>query len=178
MKLDIKRSMQIVGWSLAGLFALYMIAPICFVLLPWLSFRSYKTERQPEAAKLIAEFHHRFNAGDFDAICRDAYKCSDFPSLRQDWQSVLEETRNRGGAFKSIVQSDIQVYIEPPAVRATYVSSFEKTNCTEIFDFKDFDLKDGRVARGPLKIISYRVLIDGKQIPPPQGKGDDAGKLD
>ena len=54
-------------------------------------------------------------------------------------------------------------------MRATYVSTFEKGEGTEIFDLNDFDapLKDGRVTRGPLKIVSYRVLIDGRQIPAP-----------
>jgi hypothetical protein len=116
----------------------------------WSDFHKASVRRQREAEELIAQFHQRFNAGDFDAICRDAYKCSEFQNLRKDWQAALEETRNRGGAFRRVLHSDIKVYIEPASVRADVVSAFEKAELREIFVMKDYD--------GPLKIVTYQTV--------------------
>jgi hypothetical protein len=111
-------------------------------------------------------------------VCEAVYRCSLSTLARESWNSYVQQVRARAGSFRDVTSSEVQVSFEPPGVRATYVSSFEKTECKEIFDLMGFDLplQDGRLIRGPLKIVSYRVLIDGKQIPPPQGKGDDVGK--
>jgi hypothetical protein len=71
-----------------------------------MGFEMTKVRQKSEAERIIAQFHKRLNAGDFEAICHDAFKCSEFPNLRQDWQSALEDTRNRGGAFRSVLRAD------------------------------------------------------------------------
>ena len=147
--MDSKRKRS--GLLIGGLFAgLILLVPACLVLWMWLSFRTHRIAQEREAARLVAEFHRRFNANDLDAIRRDAYKCSDLLNLRQDWQRLLDDTRNRGGTFRGVVRSDIDVYIEPPSVRADVLSSFEKGEVREIFIMKDYD--------GPLKIISYQTV--------------------
>jgi|SRR5215472_4125905 len=150
MKPNLKRTVQIVGCSLAALFVLYMLMPVFFVFVLWVSSASYKAKRVPEAAKLIAEFHHRFNAGDFDGICRQAYKCGELPNIREQWQFLLQDTRNRGGAFKRVIRSDINAHIEPSGVRAIVTSSFEKGELRELFEMKGYG--------GPLQIESYKVM--------------------
>jgi hypothetical protein len=142
-----KRTGMLVSILFAGL---VLLVPVCLMLWMSLSFRTYRIAQGHEAARLVAEFHQRFNAHDLDAICRDAYKCSDFPNLRQDWQRLLDDTRNRGGTFRGLVRSDIDVSIEPFSVRADVLSSFEKGEVREIFIMKDYD--------GPLRIVSYQVV--------------------
>ena len=129
---------------------LFLVLFACFVFRMWHEFRSHRIAQQQEATRLIAQFHRRLNEGDLEAICRDAYRCGDLPNLRQDWQRLLGDTRNRGGTFRSVVRSDIDVYIEPPSVRADVLSSFEKGQVREIFIMKDYD--------GPLKIVSYQTV--------------------
>lgn len=120
----------------------------------WLGFQPYKAKRETEAARLIAEFHQRFNAGDLDAICRDAYKCNEIAGLRQDWQSTIEETRSRGGAFQRVVRSDFRVTMESIFVRADVVSSFENARLHEMFVIRNYD--------SPMQIVSYKVVLDDK----------------
>jgi hypothetical protein len=129
----------------------------CVVFRIWYDFRSYRITHQREAARLIAEFHHRFNDRDLAAICRDAYRCSDLPGLRQDWQRLLDDTRNRGGMFRSVVQSDINVYVEPPSVWANVDSSFGKGELREIFMMKDYE--------GGLKIFTYKTVTKEEATP-------------
>jgi hypothetical protein len=133
---------------------LIVLAPVGVWLLAWLTFQPHRITRQREATRLIAEFHQRFNEHDLDAICRDAFTCSELPSLRQDWQALLENTRNRVGIFRGVIRSDIRVYIEPPGVRANIVSSFEKGELREIFEMKEFE--------GPLKIVTYQTVTEEK----------------
>jgi hypothetical protein len=115
-----------------------------------MGFEMTKVRQKSEAERIIAQFHKRLNAGDFEAICHDAFKCSEFPNLRQDWQSALEDTRNRGGAFRSVLRSDIKVSIEPASVHADVVSAFEKAELREIFVMKDYN--------GPLRIVVYQTV--------------------
>jgi hypothetical protein len=115
-----------------------------------MGFEITKVRQKSEAERIVAQFHQRLNAGDFEATCHEAYKCSEFPNLRQDWQAALEDTRNRGGAFRRVLHSDIKVYIEPPSVRANVVSSFERGELRELFLIKDFD--------GPLQIVTYKAV--------------------
>jgi hypothetical protein len=143
-----KRTVMLIGGIFAGLLVL---VPAGLWLWMWLSFRSYRIARQLEATRAVADFHQRFNAHDLDAICRNAYKCGELPNLKQDWQSVLEDARNRGGAFKRVLRSDIQVSVEPPSVRADVVSLFEKGELRELFVLNDFD--------GPLKITTYGTVF-------------------
>ena len=105
--------------------------------------------RQREAADVIAQFHQRFNAGEFNKICDDAFACRGSTDLRKAWQALLEDVRNRAGSFRSVSHSDIKVYIEPPSVQANVVSVFEKTELRETFVMNDYD--------GPLRIITYKT---------------------
>ena len=143
-----KRAVVWIGGIFTGLLVL---VPAGLWLWMWLSFRSHRIDRQLEATRVVADFHQRFNAHDLDAICRNAYKCGESPNLKQDWQSALEDTWNRGGAFKRLLRSDIQVYVEPPSVRADVVSLFEKGELRELFVLNDFD--------GHLKITSYGTVF-------------------
>ena len=138
--------------------ALILAAPLSLGIWIWRDFHQALVREQHQTADVIMQFHERFNARDFDAICREAYKCSESPNLRQDWQSALEDTRNRGGAFRNVLRSDIKVFIEPASVRADIVSAFEKTELREIFEMRNFD--------GPLRIISYRTVTkDASGVP-------------
>jgi hypothetical protein len=51
----------------------------------------------------------------------------------------LQEVQSRAGAFKSVVKPEVMVYIEPPSVRADFVSSFEKRETREIFVMRQSD---------------------------------------
>jgi hypothetical protein len=139
---------RLVVATLAGLI---LLVPVCLWLVMWVGLRPHRIAQQREATSLIRDFHKRFNAGDLDAICRSAYKCSELPNLKQDWQAALEDTRNRGGAFKRVLRSDIQVFIEPPSVRADVVSLFEKGELRELFVMNDFN--------GSLKIATYGTVF-------------------
>jgi len=150
MKPNLNRTVQIVGCSLAALFVLYMLTPVFFPFVVLVSSASYRAKRVREGAKLIAEFHQRFNAGDYEGICREASGCKEFPNLREQWQFLLQDTRNRGGTFKRVIRSDIHAYIEPSGVRANVTSSFEKGELRELFEMKGYG--------GPLQIESYKVM--------------------
>ena len=156
-------------WILGLTLGLVVGLPAFFVLLVWRDFHIYRIRQQRETVNVIQRFHDGYNAGQLDSVCEAVYGCSLSPSARESWNSYVRLVRNRAGSFRTVSSSEVQVHIEPPGVRATYVSSFEKTECTEIFDLKDFDvpLQNGVVTRGPLKIVGYHVLIDGKLISPP-----------
>jgi hypothetical protein len=139
-------------WTIAFLSALVLAAPLSFGIWIWNDFHGAGLRKQREAADIIARFHQRLNSGDFDAICRYAYRCSEFPNLRQDWQAALEATRERGGAFRSVIRSDIKVTIEPSSVHADVVSLFEKAQLHETFEMKEYD--------GPLRIIKYQEVAE------------------
>jgi hypothetical protein len=143
-----KRRLIIAVWTLAGLLVL---VPVSLFLIASPGFRHHSIAQQHEATRLVAEFHQRYNAHDFEGICREAFKCSESPNVREGWQLVLQDTRNRGGSFRDVVRSDIQVTTEPPSVRADVVSSFEKGQIREIFTMNDFD--------GTLKIASYNLVF-------------------
>jgi hypothetical protein len=136
--------------ALGTLAGLVVVVPVSLFLVISFGFRHHRIARQREAAHLVAEFHQRYNAQNFDAICRDAFKCSEFPKLQEAWQLVLQDTRNRGGSFVKVVRSDIDVSIEPPSVRADVVSSFQKGAMREIFVMKD--------GNGPLQIATYNLV--------------------
>ncbi len=157
--------------KIAEWFGIVGLAILILIVSVWIhaqySFQVLRREKSYEAESVLQKFHDGFNTGQLDRICEAAIGCS-VPSIgREGWDSYIKRVRDRAGLFRTVRTSNIRVYIEPPGVHVTYVSSFEKTECTEIFDLKDFDLKDGVVIGGPLKIVGYRVLIDGKQIPPP-----------
>jgi hypothetical protein len=129
---------------------LTLAVPAFFGLRIWSDLRASRLRQEREAVTVIAQFHQRLNAHDFDAICRDADKGSDFPNLRQDWRILLGDVRNRLGSFKSVRGSEIKVFIEPPSVRGDIVSLFEKGEQREIFVMKEFDER--------LKIVTYRTV--------------------
>jgi hypothetical protein len=159
---------QIAKWlGIVALAYLGLFASLWIYLL--YSPNPHREKSKREAESVVQRFHEGYNAQKLDTICEVAYGCSVPSAGREGWDSYLRQVRNNAGRFNSVASSDIRVSIEPPGVRATYVSSFEKTECTEVFDLHGFDvpLKDGRVTQGPLKIIGYRVFVDGKQIPVP-----------
>jgi len=130
--------------SLAVLLSLYLAASFAF--------RRHTAEREREAIRVVAEFHQHYNAQDFEAICRSATKCSELDNVREGWRQVVQDTRDRGGAFKGIIRSDVHVYVEPPSVQADVVSSFEKGELREIFVMNDFD--------GQLKMTTYNLVFN------------------
>ena len=138
-------------WTIGLISTFVLAAPLSLCIWVWTDFHKARMRQQHEAEEVISQFHQRFNARDFDAICRDAFKCGDFLNLRQDWQSALEDTRNRGGGFKMIVRSNVRVVIEPPSVQANVVSPFEKGELTEVFYMRHVD-------SGPLQIVTYKVV--------------------
>jgi hypothetical protein len=159
---------QIAKWlGMLGLICLALFASLWIFLL--YSPSPYREKNKAEAESVVQKFHDGYNADQLDKVCEAVYGCSLSSSVKDSWNSYVQQVRDRAGSFKSVTSSKVQVYIEPPGVRATYVSSFEKTECTEIFDLHGFDvpLKDGGSTQGPLKIMRYRVLIDSKQIPVP-----------
>jgi hypothetical protein len=139
-------------WAIGLLSALVLAAPLSFGIWIWNDFHGAGLRKQREAAVIIARFHQRLNSGDFDAICRDAYRCSEFSNLRQDWQVALEAAREQSGAFRSVLRSDIKVSIEPSSVHADVVSMFEKARLDETFEMKEYD--------GPLRIIKYQEVAE------------------
>jgi hypothetical protein len=159
---------QITKW-LAILGLTFLVLVVSLWIYARYSFQVFQQAKTRETASVVQRFHEGYNAQQLDEICEVAYGCS-VPSFgREGWGSYLRQVRNDVGRFNNVTSSVIRVHIEPPGVRATYVSSFEKTECTEVFDLTFFDspLKDRRLTYGPLKIVGYRVLIDGKQIPAP-----------
>lgn len=126
---------------------LVLAVPLFLYRWIWVSRHSGRIEKETEAEQLVEQFHRQYNARDFEAICRAAYKRGEYPILKEDWRLAVEDSRNHGGAFKNILRSDIRAFTEPPSVRADIVSSFEKGEMREIFTMNDFD--------GPLRIVTY-----------------------
>ena len=138
-------------WTIGRI--ILMISPVLFLYgLAWHGFHAKKVSEERETASVIARFHERLNAADFDGICDLAYGCADSVKVRGDWRLVLENVRNRGGAFKSVVKPNILVSFEPFSIRADYISSFEKMPIREIFAMRELD--------GHLKIASYRTVTE------------------
>jgi hypothetical protein len=144
-------------WIVGLLSALILAVPAFFALLIWRDFHVSRVRQEREAVSAVAQFHKRFNAGEFDKICDDAFACPDSADLRQAWHSVLHGVRSRAGAFKSVVKPEVIVFIEPPSVRADTVSSFEKGEIEEIFVMRHPD-------EGCLKIVTYQTVT--KEEPP------------
>jgi hypothetical protein len=130
---------------------------VSFLSFWWHGLHTFKIDQIREAARVIQQFHRRFNAGEFDKICEEAFGCSG--QARSDWNAVLHEVKDRGGQFKAEKNTDIKAYIEPFSVFATYDSSFEKTEIKEIFILKRFD--------GQLRIFTYQTVAkpSGSSVP-------------
>lgn len=168
-----KRTFRLIGWSLAGLIVL---TPVCLWFLAWLTFRPYRIKKQREAESVVLKFHDGYNTNQLDKVCEAVYGCSFSSSAKEDWQSYIQKVRDLGGSFKAVTHSTIEVSIEPSGVRATYVSAFEKGECTEIFDLRNHaePSEDRSLKPGPLRIDAYRASINGKPVPPP-GRRDGGG---
>ena len=137
-------------WIVVLLLALTLAVPAFFALRIWTDFQASRLRQEREAVSAIAQFHQRFNAGEFDKICDDAVACPGSTDLRQAWHSILQEVRSHAGAFKSVVKPQVMVFIEPPSVRADFVSSFEKGEIREIFVMRHSDEQ--------LKIVTYQTV--------------------
>ena len=122
----------------------------------WHSFRTARIKEEKEIAVAIEKFHQRLNDKDFIKICEEAYGCSDSNIVREGWNSVLQKVWDRAGRFQAVKNSDIRVYIEPPSLHATYISSFEKSDVKEIFLLR-------RTADGTIRIVSYQTVT--KELP-------------
>ncbi len=138
--------------------ALVLVVPAFFALLIWRDFHASRIGQEREAVSAIAQFHQRFKAGEFDKICDDAFACARSTDLRQAWYSVLQEVRNRAGAFKSVVKPEVMVFIEPPSVRANFLSSFEKGEIKEIFVMRHSDER--------LKIVTHQTVTKEEPASP------------
>ncbi len=145
-------------WIVGLLLALILVVPAFFALLIWRDFHASRIRQEGEAVSAIAQFHQRFNAGEFDKICDDAFACASSTDLRQAWYSVLQEVRSRTGAFKSVVKPEVTVFIEPPSVRANFISSFEKGEIKEIFVMRHSDER--------LKIVTYQTVTKEEPASP------------
>lgn len=170
---DRKHTVRLIGWSFAGLI---VVTPVCLWLLAWLTLRPYRIKEQREAENVVQKFREGYSADRLDKICEAVYGCSLSSSAREDWHSYVQKVRELAGSFQFVKHSKIEVSIEPPGVRAIYVSAFEKGECTEVFDLEDYaePLKDGNPVRGPLRIVAYHTSINGKPVSPP-GRRDDGG---
>ena len=135
-------------WIVGLLLALMLVVPAFFALLIWRDFHASRIR------SAIAQFHQGFNAGEFDKICDHAFACARSTDLRQAWYSVLQEVRSRAGAFKSVVKPEVMVFIEPPSVRANFLSSFEKGEIKEIFVMRHSDERP--------KTETYQTVTKGR----------------
>jgi len=106
-------------WIVGLLLALMSVVPAFFALLIWHNFHASRIRQEREAVSAIAQFHQRFNAGEFDKICDHAFACARSTDLRQAWYSVLQEVRGRAGAFKSVVQPEVMVLSSRPGYGQT-----------------------------------------------------------
>jgi hypothetical protein len=133
----------------------------------WIAVRGpFREGKKREAASVVQKFHDGYNARQIDWICDEAFVRPGSTDLRGFWDSSLNRVRDRAGSFNTVRSSKIQVYMEPFEVRATLVSSFEKGDGTETFVLKDTagPRKNGTLEDGPLKIMSYKVEINGESI--------------
>ena len=118
----------------------------------------YFAEDKDRTAKLIAQFHARMNAGQFDEIYDDA--CIDFRnSQSRDYLiDAMRKSRDEFGIFRKIESSNIDVVVNAPVqVRAVYDSVFENGEATERFIFVE-DNKGQKI-----QLLFYR--IDWKNRP-------------
>lgn len=96
----------------------------------------YRVEDQKAAEKAIAEFHARVNSGDFEKIYAEADDAMKRAGSKDQLIAAMGETRNKLGAFQSVMDSKINVIIGAPVqVRAAYNSHFQKGDATELFTF-------------------------------------------
>ena len=165
MKAETKGAWTMIGWSLAGLIGL---APVCLWLLAWRAFQPYRIKKQREAENVVQRFHEGYSSGQIDKVCEAVYGCSLSASAKEDWHCYIEKVREAAGSLKTVTSSRIEVHIEPPGVRATYVSIFEKGEGTEVFDLGDYvePLKRGIATLGTLRIDAYHMSIGGELVFP------------
>jgi hypothetical protein len=157
---------RVIKWF--GGLALGIVVCISLLCLHFVhSFHVTEQNDRRETESVLQQFHERFNDAHLDNICEAVYDCTISASVQESWTSYLRRVRESTGSFGVVKSSQISVYIEPPSVRAELISSFAKTECREQFILKGFDEhpKDGTYSRGPLKIVSYRVAINGVEIP-------------
>ena len=154
-------------WIVGLLLGLILGVPAIFVLLIWREFHNSGKKYEREGQNAVQKFYEAYNTGNLDRICETVYGCSLSATAKESWNSYLARVRDHAGSFRNAKFSKYRRYIEPFSVRADYLSSFEKAECAERFELNDFDEhpKDGQYTRGPLKIVDYRVSIDGNEIP-------------
>ena len=146
------------------------LALLIFVILLWnlprFLLRNFNKKQQQAAEEVVQRFHEGYNAEKLEKVCEAVYGCSLSSPAKESWNSYVRKVREQAGTFRTVRSSNVQASIEPFGVRATYVSKFDKAECTEIFDLNDYNehYKDGAASGGPLKIVNYRVLIDGRKI--------------
>jgi len=123
----------------------------------------FREEKKRETEDVVQRFHEGYNARQIARICDEALACGS-ADLRGVWDSYLNQVRDRAGSFRTIRSSSIQVSIEPADVRATFVSAFEKGEATEFFILHEVYEPPNDGIPGPLKIMAYRIEINGKTI--------------
>jgi hypothetical protein len=140
---------RVAKWTIGVLLGLTISAPLSLWLWTWRYSHGGHVKQRHEAADLIARFHEHFNSGDLDGIVSDMSSHSERTRemWREIWQPSLLDLKAHCGNFRAVVNSRIDVYVEPPSVQAHYVSSFEKGQMKEDFVMNDF--------YGPLKITWY-----------------------
>lgn len=156
---------QIAKWlGIVGLAYLALFASL------WIYLRNYTSPfregKKREAESVVQRFHEGYNARQIETVCDEAFACSESTGLREAWDSYLSRLRDRAGPFRAVKTSKIRISIEPFDVRATFVSSFEEGVATESFVLQDTagPHKNGIPDDGPLKIMSYKVEINGECI--------------
>jgi hypothetical protein len=135
------------NWIVGCTLALLLVVPISLYLLIWRNFHNRKLPQTRQAMELVARFHEKFNSGDLDGICKETFNCGSSERLPEGWQLVLRDVKSHCGAFGQVVRSDVEVTVEPPSIRAIYVSSFERGVLREIFFLRDFN--------GALELAGY-----------------------
>ena len=103
-----KRTVRLIGWSLAGLI---LLAPVCLWLLAWLTFRPCRIKKQREAENVVQKFREGYSADRLDKICEAVYGCSLSSSAKEDWHSYVQRVRELAGSFQFVKHSKIEVSI-------------------------------------------------------------------
>ena len=126
----------------------------------------FREGKKREAESVVQRFHDGYNARQIETVCDEAFACPGSTGLREAWDSYLNRVRDHAGSFRSVKTSNIRISIEPFDVRAKFVSYFEKGVATESFVLQDIagTRKNGIPEDGPLKIMSYKVEINGEFI--------------
>jgi hypothetical protein len=134
----------------------------------WIYLQNYSSPfregKKREAENVVRRFHEGYNARQIDRFCDEAFACPGSTDMRGAWNSYVNRVRECAGSFRTVKTSNIRIAVEPFDVRATFVSSFEKGVATESFVLMDSPLKNGSLEFGPLKIMSYKVEINGERI--------------